>query len=83
MDGGADRDLITGANGKDAIGGGAGKDTLRGGSGDDFIHTSSDGSRDFVHCGNGTDKVSADAHDAVQDDCEKVSIVNKHDGGGN
>ena len=82
--GGADDDKITGATGDDRIAGDAGKDTLRGGSGDDFISSSSDGSRDFVYCGDGAnDRVSADARDAVQDDCEKVSVVNKPDSGAN
>lgn len=81
LEGGSGNDIVNGGLGRDIIWGNAGKDTLRGGSGNDFIYSASDGARDMVYCGSGTDTVSADARDAVANDCERVHVVNKHQSG--
>ncbi len=84
--GGAGNDTLTGGFGNDTITGGPGKDIvngdragrcnelhcdLPGGQGDDTIDVR-DGEADSVTCGIGTDKVTADAADAIAADCEQV-----------
>lgn len=80
--GGKNADTISGAPGDDVIAGDAGNDTLRaqagrdrvtGGPGGDFINTASDGQRDSITCGTGTDRVIVDLNDVV--DGQLVSSV--------
>ena len=68
--GGADK--LFGGAGNDTINGGAGADLIDGGAGNDRI-TARDGQRDTVHCGTGTDTVTADKTDTISRDCETVT----------
>ena len=71
--GGDGDDSIDGADGKDVLHGGAGTDTVKGGAGDDDIRTR-DVVADTLDCGEGTDTVAADEHDAIPPEaaCEAV-----------
>ena len=69
--GGAAGDTITGGDGQDSLFGGAGNDLLDGGAGDD----ARDGFLDRVHCGAGTDTVTADTLDLIDADCETVNVA--------
>jgi hypothetical protein len=85
IDGGAGADTIDAGFGDDVITGGPGRDVLfgdrRGGDcgplwctypyGNDVIDAR-DGEQDSVSCGAGTDRVTADAVDVVDSDCEQV-----------
>jgi Ca2+-binding RTX toxin-like protein len=81
--GGGGRDKIKGAAGKDELRGGAANDQLNGGPGKDLLKggggrdtlKSVDLRADTVRCGNGRDRVRADARDKVAGNCEKVRIV--------
>ncbi len=64
-------DCLYGGRGADLIIGGPGHDHIYGGGGDDVIHAE-DGTRDWVRCGSGYDKVYADPVDRVARDCENV-----------
>jgi Tol biopolymer transport system component len=66
------RDLVCGFDGNDRLRGGGGADRLFGGRGDDRLLTR-DGAFDVVGCGPGKDHVTADRHDLVGRDCERVS----------
>ena len=65
-------DVLAGTDGADALDGGPGVDTLSGGDDDDTI-TGTDGVRDEIRCGDGTDTVAADDVDDVDRDCENVA----------
>ena len=76
--GGADRvfaeggdDCLNGGAGGDLLKAGGGTDNVKGGSGDDSLATA-DRFRDAVSCGSGVDRVSADARDRINSDCEQV-----------
>ena len=76
--GGADRvfaeggdDCLNGGAGDDLLKAGGGTDNVKGGSGDDSLATA-DRIRDAVSCGSGVDRVSADARDRINSDCEQV-----------
>lgn len=71
LDGGRGNDRLVGGAAGDSLLGGKGRDRLAGGVGNDVI-TSRDGVRDFVKCGAGKDKVTADKRDRVAKDCESV-----------
>lgn len=64
-------DRVTGLGGEDELYGGEGVDHLFSGEGDDFVEAS-DGERDFVSCGPGSDVASVDYVDLIARDCEKV-----------
>jgi hypothetical protein len=66
--------VIEGRAGDDFLHGGAGADVVRAGSGADRVAVQYDLARDAVSCGPGFDVVTADALDAVADDCETVSV---------
>lgn len=72
--GGADKDDIAGGDGADDIRAQNGDDTINGGPGDDRIKAQARGS-DVVECGTGKDSVIGDVKDAIDEDCEKVRIV--------
>ena len=80
LGGTSDGDTIYGYGGADRIHARAGDDALRlGGSkdkghgerGDDFINAV-DGSEDFVSCGPGSDRASANPGDNVAEGCEQI-----------
>jgi hypothetical protein len=66
---------LTADDGDDTLVGGAGNDILTGFGGDDAIDAR-DGFLDRVHCGTGTDTVTADTLDLVDGDCESVEVAN-------
>jgi hypothetical protein len=70
LQGGFGTDTIDGGAGNDLIGGGQERSILRGGPGDDRI-SSSNGVRDSVDCGPGSDRVVADRSDRLHG-CETV-----------
>ena len=72
IDGRSGNDTLLGLGGADFLQGNAGRDVLDGGPGDDRIAAQSDGSRDSVSCGEGTDVVNAELGDRVAADCEIV-----------
>jgi Ca2+-binding RTX toxin-like protein len=72
LDGGAGADIVDGGAGRDDLKGGAGTDLILGDAGNDTINARG-GSRDYVVCGGGRDRVSADRRDVVARDCERVS----------
>jgi dipeptidyl aminopeptidase/acylaminoacyl peptidase len=72
IDGGRGDDWISGGPYGDVLVGGPGRDRIDGGLGPDLIRVR-DGERDIVRCGNGPDRVLADAHDVVARDCEEVA----------
>lgn len=63
-------DRLGGTRFGDTLVGGPGEDELFPGEGDDTIDVR-DGERDVVHCGAGDDKVSKDAQDVLDPDCEQ------------
>jgi hypothetical protein len=69
--GGRGDDRISGGAGNDYIDGGLGLDRIDGGSGSDTILVA-DGKKDVVDCGDGNDRVVADAIDVVTN-CEASS----------
>jgi Ca2+-binding RTX toxin-like protein len=69
MNGGDGNDILTGGPVDDVITGGAGRDIIRAGSGADTIYAE-DGQRDWIRCGPGEDKYTADRFDRVAADCE-------------
>jgi hypothetical protein len=69
--GGEGRDTLSGGRGDDRIWGDAGRDRIDAAGGDDVIHAS-DGARDAIRCGAGTDLVVADLRDRVARGCERV-----------
>jgi hypothetical protein len=75
--GGADR--IHAWGGGDALRLGGGKDEGRGGRGDDHIRAV-DGSKDFIYCGPGADRVRANPGDNVTKECEKGKRAGKRVG---
>ena len=66
--GGKGDDRISGGDGNDYIDGGLGLDRIDGGAGSDTILVA-DGKKDVVDCGDGNDRVVADAIDVLTD-CE-------------
>jgi hypothetical protein len=72
LDGGPGADLMSGGAGNDAINGRSGADLILGGAGKDTINAR-DGARDYVACGAGRDRVTADRRDVLAKDCERVS----------
>jgi len=68
---GADDDVLVGSPGPDVIDPGPGRDVVRGGDGDDVV-TAVDGGVDVIVCGEGNDRVQADAVDRVDASCEEV-----------
>jgi Ca2+-binding RTX toxin-like protein len=73
IQGGNGDDVIFGQGGNDSINPGRGKDRVSGGSGTDTINTV-DGEADSVVCDGGNDRVVADEKDAVNGDCDRVTI---------
>ena len=88
--GGYGADLIKGGPGSDGyrpgflfagLYGGPGQDVIRGGDGNDDLYDGtgggvSDGQRDWLYCGNGTDDYDADRFDYVSPSCEvKMKFV--------
>jgi Tol biopolymer transport system component len=71
--GGAGDDRLYGGRGNDVITGGPGADRIDGGPGSDSIDVA-DGERDVVECGDGRDRVVADAYDIVAKSCEIVVV---------
>lgn len=69
--GGAGKDLIRGGPSNDVLSGGSGRDRIEGARGNDRISVA-DGSRDWVDCGPGRDRVQADNRDVLQR-CEEVT----------
>jgi Ca2+-binding RTX toxin-like protein len=63
-------DVIIGTSGADSLRGAAGNDTIWGGS--DTI-SARDGFRDVIDCCSGNDRVTADRHDRIARDCNRVS----------
>jgi Ca2+-binding RTX toxin-like protein len=64
-------DWLRGLGGQDVLDGGLGKDIVSGGPGNDLV-LARDGVRDRVYCGLGKDRVTADALDRTERDCETV-----------
>lgn len=77
--GGAGSDTFDGRKGNDLLVGGPGKDYLDGQGGNDRIDAR-DGVLDYVDCGAGNDRVTVDARDDVNADCENVLKINVHNG---
>jgi hypothetical protein len=71
--GGAGDDLLNGGRGNDVITGGSGADRINGGPGSDSIQAS-DGERDVIDCGPGSDHAVVDAVDVVHN-CEAVVTI--------
>jgi Ca2+-binding RTX toxin-like protein len=69
--GGRGPDTLYGQHGPDLLIGGGGEDELHGGRGDD-VFRARDGRVDAIHCGDGHDRVTADAGDRVGSSCESV-----------
>jgi WD40 repeat protein/hemolysin type calcium-binding protein len=69
--GGAGDDDLEGGDGNDIIDGGSGVDKVTAGDGSDTIRAS-DGAVDSIDCGDGKDRVVADAFDKIGRDCEQV-----------
>jgi hypothetical protein len=65
-------DTLRGADGNDLLQAGPGADSVEGGAGDDDVRLR-DGIADKVACGDGADKVDADALDEIGADCETVT----------
>ena len=80
IEGGRGNDTILGGNGDDKLYGDAGNDVITGGAGADKVYGGAgsdsidvaDGERDRVDCGDGNDRVVADAYDIVAKTCEVV-----------
>ncbi len=72
LGGGPGADIILGGPGKDVLTGGAGRDLIIAEAGNDTINAR-DGTRDYVICGRGRDRVVADKRDFVAPDCEHVN----------
>lgn len=72
LTGGAGEDQLLGGSGDDTLTGNGGADRLSGAAGNDTINAR-DGVADVVDCGDGADKVVADAADRVVD-CESVDL---------
>ena len=77
-DGGANRvaggpgsDVVAGAGGDDHLLGDVGSDVVNGGAGNDHIDIK-DNSADHASCGEGADRVTADANDTFDADCETI-----------
>jgi hypothetical protein len=64
-------DTLVGGSGNDVLEGGVGQDGLLGGSGNDRIQAR-DSFTDFVSCGKGRDRLTADGLDYFGDHCERV-----------
>ena len=71
---GAGDDVLVGSQGPDVLDPGPGRDVVRGGDGDDVV-TAVDGEVDVIVCGEGNDRVQADAVDRVDASCEEVERV--------
>ena len=72
LDGGDGNDELVGGQGDDRLIGGAGRDSANGGSGNDTIDLLDGVDDDRAECGDGADRVQADAGDVVASDCERV-----------
>lgn len=72
VNGEAGDDKIYGSDGNDKLTGGKGKDRIIGAKGSDKLRAA-DGKKDYVDCGNATDRATVDAVDTVKA-CEKVRI---------
>jgi hypothetical protein len=73
--GGSGRDLLSGGSGNDRLVGGPGRNRLEAGAGNDSIN-SGNGVRDFVDCGFGRDRITADRRDVLSG-CEVVRRVRR------
>ncbi len=81
LDGGPGDDQVNGNEGDDTLRGSAGNDVVQAGPGADVVEAGPgdddvrlrDGSPDRVACGDGADRVDADAGDEVAADCETVT----------
>jgi Tol biopolymer transport system component len=69
--GGAGDDVLEGDDGNDIVDGGSGVDKIKTGDGSDTIRAS-DGTVDSIDCGEGKDRVVADAFDRIGRSCEQV-----------
>jgi Ca2+-binding RTX toxin-like protein len=72
LSGGDGADALVGGSGNDLIVGGRGEDLVRAGDGNDTVNVADGRPGDVVSCGRGRDRVTADGHDIVSKDCEKV-----------
>ena len=70
VNGGPGNDDIVAGGGRDSFHGGDGRDRIWGADGNDRIW--GDAGADFLMCGNGKDRVTADAADRVAGSCESV-----------
>jgi Tol biopolymer transport system component len=78
----AGNDTLLGGNGNDYLDGGAGNDVIDGGKGIDHIYggpgsdtiLAGDGTKDYIDCGTGNDRVVADPIDVLTS-CESVSFA--------
>jgi hypothetical protein len=70
VNGGPGNDDIVAGGGRDTFRGGDGRDRIWGADGNDRIW--GDAGADFLMCGNGKDRVTADAADRVAGSCESV-----------
>ena len=73
--GGETSDVLVGGGGNDSLDPLGGLDTVDGGAGDDLIRTEGTHS-DEIACGEGADRVFADAVDRVASDCEEILFFN-------
>jgi Ca2+-binding RTX toxin-like protein len=72
QDGGRGDDLLRGRYGDDRLRGGRGHDRISANAGDDLV-LARDGERDSISCGDGLDRVVADARDRTRG-CEQVLL---------
>ena len=63
--------MLSGGPGGDRLGGGPDTDLIVGDAGRDAVNVK-DRTRDYVLCGSGADRVTADKRDLVAPDCERV-----------
>ncbi len=70
LDGGSGDDSLDGGRGDDRLTGGPGDDDVIGGRGADRIDTADSQPEHTVTCGQGDDRLVADAHDPISVDCE-------------
>lgn len=70
LTGGAAGDALSGGDGADSLTGGAGTDSFDAGDGDDSVASQDGIAEPSISCGAGRDTLTADADDAVPDDCE-------------
>ncbi|MDA0160842.1 hypothetical protein OM076_11250 [Solirubrobacter ginsenosidimutans] len=75
LDGGSGDDSLDGGRGDDRLTGGPGDDDVLGGRGADRIDTADSQAEHTLTCGQGSDHLIADAHDAINVDCEAFEVA--------